>query len=420
MCTALRVMGAQTSRTDFEWVYTQQPHVTRRKLILRKFRVHVEYVFSMLIGRACLTESCVVCVLEKYPEIKKLMGPDPHFKYIVTAMVVFQVVSCYYICQLSYPWIILISYFLGGVINHSLTLAIHDISHNVVFGNYYPLSNRLFGMFANLPIGVPISIAFKKYHIEHHRYLGVDFYDVDLSTDWEGRFFCSTPRKLLWLFLQPLFYAIRPSIVRPKPPTKLEILNYAVQFVFDACIYYFIGVKGLVYFIAGTILCMGLHPMTAHFIAEHYMFDRGYETYSYYGPWNYLTFNVGYHMEHHDFPYIPGSRLPEVKRIAAEFYDNLPQHKSWFSVLWRFLFHHDIGPYCRTKRHYEDIFGSHRDQNPYLEANNSMKPVLVGDPIITVSSANGLTKRSATDEGKGANGHVRSVEPPVCGHRKDL
>ena len=30
------VMGAQTSRTDFEWVYTQQPHVTRRKLILRK------------------------------------------------------------------------------------------------------------------------------------------------------------------------------------------------------------------------------------------------------------------------------------------------------------------------------------------------------------------------------------------------
>lgn len=346
------------------------------------------------------------------------MGPDTHLKYIVVAMVIFQVVSCYYICKLSYPWVILISYFLGGVINHSLTLAIHESSHNVAFGNYYPISNRLFSLFANLPIGIPMAIAFKKYHMEHHRFLGIDIYDVDISTDWEGRFFCSTPRKVIWLFLQPFFYAIRPAIVRPKPPTKLEILNYVVQLVFDVFIYYFIGVKGLVYFILGTLLCMGLHPMTAHFIAEHYMFDRGYETYSYYGPWNYLTFNVGYHMEHHDFPYIPGSRLPEVKRIAGEFYDNLPQHKSWLSVLWRFLFH-DIGPYSRTKRHYEDIYGSRKDQNPYLNADITMKPVLVGDPIVTASSTNGLTHRS-TDEGICANGHMCSVEPPVPGDRKDL
>lgn len=325
--------------------------------------------------------------VEKYPEIKKLMGPDPHFKYIVSAMVIFQVVSCYYICKLSYPWIILISYFLGGVINHSLTLAIHDISHNVVFGNYYPTANRLFGMWANLPIGVPMSIAFKKYHVEHHRYQGTDLYDVDLATEWEGRFFNSTGMKLLWLFLQPLFYAFRPSFVRPKPPTRLEILNYAVQIIFDVLILYFIGVKGLVYFLGGTLLCMGLHPMSAHFIAEHYMFDRGYETYSYYGPWNYITFNVGYHMEHHDFPYIPGSRLPEVKRIASEFYDNLPQHYSWFKVLWTFLFNHEMGPYARIKRPYEDVHGDRRHQNPYLEADNTMKPVLVGDPIVLLPSA---------------------------------
>jgi len=299
------------------------------------------------------------------------MGPDPDFKYVVAGMVMFQTMSVMYISQLSWFWIILLAYCLGGVINHSLTLAIHDISHNVTFGNYYPVSNRLFGMFANLPLGVPMSVTFKKYHVEHHRFQGTDGYDTDLPTEFEGKFFHNTASKIVWLFFQSLFYAFRPMAVRPKSPTVLEIINLAVQAAYDVFIFYNCGIKGLFYCIGGTVLALGLHPMSAHFIAEHYMFKLGYETYSYYGPWNYLTFNVGYHMEHHDFPYIPGSRLPEVKRIAAEFYDDLPQHDSWLRVIWDFLFDPDMGPYSRIKRNYHDVFVNKPVENPKLLGENT-------------------------------------------------
>ncbi|XP_035635645.1 sphingolipid delta(4)-desaturase/C4-monooxygenase DES2-like [Oncorhynchus keta] len=314
-------MGNTVTRDDFEWVYTEQPHCSRRKQILAK-----------------------------HPEIKSLMGPDPQLKWVVTAMVLTQVLCCFLVRDLSWKWLIFWAYMFGGCINHSLTLAIHDISHNVAFGNKDAMCNRLFGIFANLPIGVPYSISFKKYHVDHHRYLGGHGLDVDVPTHLEARLFSSPARKILWLFLQPLFYALRPLVVNPKPVGRLELLNLMVQLAFNAFIVYLWGLKPLIYLIAGSLLCMGLHPISGHFIAEHYMYLSGIETYSYYGPLNYITFNVGYHMEHHDFPSIPGSRLPQVKQMAPEFYDDLPQHDSWTRVLWDFVFCDSLGPYSRIKR----------------------------------------------------------------------
>jgi sphingolipid delta-4 desaturase len=95
---------------------------------------------------------------------------------------------------------------------------------------------------------------------------------------------------------------------------------------------------------------MGYHPVAGHFIAEHYVFTKGFETYSYYGPLNAVTLNVGYHNEHHDFPRIAGSRLPELRRLAPEFYETLPHHYSWVKVIWEYITDPTVGPFNRVMR----------------------------------------------------------------------
>ena len=74
------------------------------------------------------------------------------------------------------------------------------------------------------------------------------------------------------------------------------------------------------------------------------------ETFSYYGILNLVTYNVGLHNEHHDFPAVPWSRLWELHRIANEFYVDLPGHKSWVNVIWRFIGDKGVGMRCRVKR----------------------------------------------------------------------
>ena len=72
---------------------------------------------------------------------------------------------------------------------------------------------------------------------------------------------------------------------------------------------------------------------------------------------NYLTYNVGYHNEHHDFPAIPWSRLPLVKEIAPEYYDHLPQCSSWPGTILRYIFDDTISPYSRMTKDPSKVTG---------------------------------------------------------------
>jgi len=315
-------MGATDSRPvpDFSWSDADEPHVTRRRLIL-----------------------------EAHPEMKDLFGPEIKTFPMTIAVVVLQFVMAYCMRDSPFGLLFLLAYAIGGTANHTLQLANHELSHNLCFQT--ETFNRLLGIVANLPTGVPSSVQFRKYHMEHHQYQGVDGMDTDVPTPWEVRFFNNVAlKKLTWVLLQAFAYGIRPLFVKPKAIGLWENLNLIAVMSSNVAVVYFWGWRSFAYLIIGTFLGLGLHPAAGHFIAEHYEFTKGAETYSYYGPWNYLNFNVGYHNEHLDFPKVAWSRLPMVRKIAPEFYEYLPYHTSYLKVIWDYITDPRMSPASRVKR----------------------------------------------------------------------
>ena len=147
------------------------------------------------------------------------------------------------------------------------------------------------------------------------------------------------------------------------PLTSLHLFNILFQIAFDYVLVTQAGPNALWYLIISSFLAGSLHPCAGHFIAEHYVFNRPLpvigpmetavpvpETFSYYGPLNALTYNVGLHNEHHDFPAVPWTRLPALHDIAKEFYTDLPCHTSWTWVIWQFIWDKEVGLWCRVKR----------------------------------------------------------------------
>lgn len=141
------------------------------------------------------------------------------------------------------------------------------------------------------------------------------------------------------------------------------MFNIAAQVLFDHILVSVGSMNSLYYLILSSFLAGSLHPCAGHFIAEHYVFETQPEgakdpltrtlipeTFSYYGPLNFLTYNVGLHNEHHDFPAIPWSRLPAVHELAKEFYADLPKHESWVYVIWQFIWDAEVGMTSRVKR----------------------------------------------------------------------
>ncbi|HVS93498.1 MAG TPA: fatty acid desaturase [Mucilaginibacter sp.] len=309
-------------KTDFVYSTESEPHRTRTKKILKQS-----------------------------PEIRELIGKNPMTMVAILGLVGSMILGAWLLRDQSWWMIFAAAYLYGAFANHALFVMIHECTHQLVFRN--ALANRWAAIIANLPHVVPGAISFEKYHIKHHSFQGIHELDADLPNKWEARlinnYFIG---KVLWLFLFPLFQGTRVARLREiKFFDKWLMINILVQVAFNVVVWYFMGWHALGFLFISFWFSIGLHPLGARWVQEHYLtFKSDQETYSYYGPLNTVAFNVGYHNEHHDFPSIPWNKLPQIKKSAPEYYDTLLSHKSWTVLFFRFLFEKEISLYNRIIR----------------------------------------------------------------------
>jgi len=290
-------------------------------------------------------------ILKQHPQVRQLIGKNPATFWVILLLVAVQITLAIVLRQQSWWLIIAVAYLMGAFADHALFVMIHECAHRLIFKN--KAANRLAGILANMPQLFPSSIAFERYHIKHHSFQGVHELDADLPNRWEARLINNYfVGKVIWLLFYPFFQAFRISRLKEiKPFDGWMALNWLVQILFVAAIWWLFGVKAVSFLALSFFFSVGLHPLGARWIQEHYLTQgQEQETYSYYGVLNSVAFNVGYHNEHHDFPSVPWNKLPQIRKGAPQFYNTLAYHTSWTKLFFRFLFDKEISLFSRIIR----------------------------------------------------------------------
>lgn len=312
-------------------------------------------------------------IIAKYPQVLKLYGNTPITALFGLALFVAHLFVTYLVAVKYDSWIasFVMSYALGAYFAFDLNNVCHEAIHRLVFKN--STLNRLLGMIAMLPCWYgPFGSFFAVEHMWHHNAV------VDKCLRYGPQnnplirkvvitflfmFFVNFGFALMTLLLSAavtlgvvVSFMTSPSatlaghvklpafVHRIKPYDRFPQLikpslffNTALAVAYHFLVFYYLGGwKATVYQLASTCFSNGLHPLGMRQVQEHYILSDQ-PSYSVYSSWGPMFMNVGMHCEHHDFPLIPCWRLPQLRKIAPEFYDNLVQYKDYTSIFIDFL-----------------------------------------------------------------------------------
>ena len=278
-------------------------------------------------------------ILRAHPQVRSLFGPDRATAIWIVALDVVQVALAWAMHDRPLWVSFLVAFFVGAPIAHALGVLIHECTHNLVFRETW--KNKALSLVANLPLAAPAAVEFRHQHLLHHRHLGdareVQGGDTQAPVASEVRFVGhSGLRKFLSFTFGRFFYKSR--LANKVPVDEWYLANIALSVGFSAAVLLAFGWRSLVFLVIAALLAFGPHPLGARRISEHLTVRRGQPTTSYYGIANRISFDVGYHVEHHDFPHIPWSRMRKLHTLVPGEYERLASLRSWTRLIADYFF----------------------------------------------------------------------------------
>lgn len=307
-------------------------------------------------------------ILHAHPEIRKLK-PLPGLAYSAMMLVLILLhlgvggaIAAYTDAGPGWLWAIALSATLGAFFAYALQQLTHEICHTS-----HRRLNRGLVLLGDFIVGTTGPGYFSYYfrsHIIHHAKTGDDG-DPDIRfhghwsvpPKWLAR---SRSRRFVWLTLVSLFtfeILLVEHLVGRLPQPRMSIRNKALvallvgKYAFMVLTFWLGGVWCFLYFRLAAGFSLGAfgHPYAGFWLMQHAANTRnGFQpTVSYDGSriWHWLNLGELYHLEHHDFPWIPFTKIGAVSRIAPEYYRSCYVVTSVWRLIWGWMSHTDGSPW---------------------------------------------------------------------------
>lgn len=295
-------------------------------------------------------------------------------------------------------WAVLgaLAYTVGALLSHMTFLALHESAHDAMLGG--AVGAPLMRWVVQAPLVLPIASKFRKFHLAHHAYLSTPR-DPDEPSPWEEAVFLRAPLgRAVWMCTQFVWYLLRPVLIAPQPSrwdaedsacvaAQAVVLAAAaagmaaVHAPLDAAAWCATAGAAVAYLALSVACAMGPSPFAAHFLIEHRpssVSTRGGaaagtatpppppsaasptsgagdahvltprlptpSTFNWSNAMDAVSYYVGYHVQHHDFPNVPGWRLPALHAALAPAYADIPVVTSWLAAMRDFV----VTPYTKS------------------------------------------------------------------------
>lgn len=331
-------------------------------------------------------------IIKKYPQVLSIKKYNPYCLITIVLIPIAQFTLAYFSQYLSIIMIFALAW-IGGLIILAMFNNSHELCHNVVSpkiknGKLY----KFLMHFASLPgINASIYLLFRWAHIPHHFVLGeqsvseaynlleIESPDLELLFDqyiYEIRFTPNTPprpyidfvfrnhylRIIFTFFIYPIIGTLKATLLSPiifiikyiknlfvkNPKLHKERLNSALIHLFLVYVllfflYVLAGPLAILYLVFSELFSRGLllHPGIVFALSTHKTWgteENFQPTTSTYGKIaSFLMTKINYHVEHHDFPNIPRQNLPQLKKIAPEYYESLNYFQGISGVFYHFF-----------------------------------------------------------------------------------